>query len=318
LRFGEEYGSTVTQYLNITAKTSLWVVPMAFSWKDWQTPSISSYMMTSSSSSWLTASPNSVTSKTKIGTSENAWLYLLNNQSSTTNVYQMRITTFDASFNQIAEYLISNDYSANSVTAYKYLKFPTGTYNLNNISAGKFISGAQPIISASVYSYRITVLNNGGSARSAHYYYEIDYNACTNYDSYRVHFLNKLGGFDSHTFNLASTLNTNIERKNFKKITGSLSGVTWGYNKYDRTITPYEIKYNDTVTLTSNWISSDQMTWLKELFTSPQIYIDTDNTTLIHATVVDTTFNERQVENERLINCTITLAYGQDNFRQSL
>jgi hypothetical protein len=143
---------------------------------------------------------------------------------------------------------------------------------------------------------------------------KIPYSTCTNYDSYRLHFLNKFGGFDSVTFDRVSRVNEEIERKSFKKLYGSTSG-RWSYNTYDRGITNYDTAIKDRLVLNSDWLTESEYAWLEELVSSPEVYWDNGNE-LWAVNITDSNYEKKKVVNDKLFNLTIAVEITQKRYRQ--
>ncbi len=266
----------------------------------------------------------------KINSNENAWLYCIS--SATDDIEGFAIFTYSATNVLLGLYLVTNDYKTYS-TEYnrKFLRFPSGTKNLNQIPSGSIgvITGSLPIITSNVASYNIRMGNNGfnASAFSDMSYVVADIanisgsvvhpyilNGCSKYESYRVHFLNKFGGFDSFTFNKVSKQNESIERKQYKKIYGSIEG-RWSYNKYDRGAINYNTSIKDTLTLNSDWIIEAESEWLEQLIVSPEVYLDINNE-LIAVNITNSSYEKKKTINDKIFNLTIELEYSQKRFTQ--
>lgn len=320
VRFGEEYGTPPAQTLNITSSTDNYALPLYFEWLDFQavpgTTLTSRIMGTGGTSQkFLTDSPHASTAPLKIRTGQNAWLYMLNNASAN-NIYIARITTYDSAGSIVDVNDVLNAYRANTDTADRFLRFPSGPNNLNNIPVGSFISGGTPVVYDGIAKYRIQLLNNAVTVTSEQVYYTID-DTCTEHPIYRLHFLNKLGGYDSFNFIRKSFQNTEIERKKYKQNTGGItSGTTWGYNKYDRVNTILDTKLKDRVTVNTDWITEAEAAWLKELFTSPDVFYEQSASVLVSVLIVDTSYQTKTVANERLIQYTLSFEFSYDNYRQ--
>ena len=131
IEFGEEYGlssSGVTAYPNqVTSSNTLaWngvvdFLPFANYDKD-------TYVMASGNT---TNYLNSLPSSAIIRTSEDAWLYALNETSGT--IYYANITTYDSTGATLQMLRVANPYQAITSTNSKYIRFSSGTSNLNLI-----------------------------------------------------------------------------------------------------------------------------------------------------------------------------------------
>ena len=164
---------------------------------------------------------------------------------------------------------------------------------------------------ANVDSYKVDLLGAGPAVIATKTIY-ID-SDCSFYDTYRLHWLNKLGGWDSYNFRKLSRQNEDIERKQFKKFQNL------NYNKYDRLKTNYHTKITDKISLNSDWITDAQAEVFEQLITSPAIYLERDTSTFIAINVTDSSYEQKKAVNERkLFNLTLEIEYSYERYRQAL
>ena len=167
---------------------------------------------------------------------------------------------------------------------------------LNNANASYIIVTLRDNTAATLYSRRINLDTS-----------------CPKYDVYRLHWLNSLGGFDAFNFNKVSIKKTGIERKQFKRFQ------PLGYSDTFRGKSNYFTKYTDTITLNSDGLTDEQWEGLKELFTSPVIYLEQDNNTLLSVNILESNYDELKYSTNRAINnLTFTIEFAFDNYRQTL
>lgn len=167
---------------------------------------------------------------------------------------------------------------------------------LNNANASYIIVTLRDNTAATLYSRRINLDTS-----------------CPKYDIYRLHWLNSLGGFDAFNFNKVSIKKTGIERKQFKRFQ------PLGYSDTFRGKSNYFTKYTDTITLNSDGLTDEQWDGLKELFTSPVIYLEQDSSTLLSVNILESNYDELKYSTNRAINnLTFTIEFAFDNYRQTL
>jgi hypothetical protein len=99
---------------------------------------------------------------------------------------------------------------------------------------------------------------------------------CTKYKTYRIHFLNKLGGFDAFNFTLKDTIITEVQRKQYERLPSNEVSTTGVLDYGRRTI---NVDMQERYIVEANWLEDDEFVWLKELITSPICYLETDNAT---------------------------------------
>jgi hypothetical protein len=140
---------------------------------------------------------------------------------------------------------------------------------------------------------------------------------CGKYETFRLHWFNTLGGWDSYNFTKVDTQSINIDRKSFKKIQSMPYAVS------DRLVTPYNTRITDEITINSDWVSDDVAEWIENLFTSPVVFLERQNPTeltpvMIAINVTNSSYEKRKFSNGRqLHNVTLTFNYSYDRYTQS-
>jgi hypothetical protein len=138
-------------------------------------------------------------------------------------------------------------------------------------------------------------------------------NSCANYEVYRLHWLNSLGGFDAFNFTMVSTESVEIENKEYKKVQAL------GYQKTDRLKTKYFTKLTERITLNSDLLTDAESAALEQLVVSPVVMLETSSTTYVPVNIVANNYVKRKYEQGRQIpNLQISIEYSFDNYRQSL
>jgi hypothetical protein len=137
--------------------------------------------------------------------------------------------------------------------------------------------------------------------------------SCANYEVYRLHWLNSLGGFDAFNFTMVSTESVEIENKEYKKVQAL------GYQKTDRLKTKYFTKLTERITLNSDLLTDAESAALEQLVVSPVVMLETSATTYVPVNIVANNYVKRKYEQGRQIpNLQISIEYSFDNYRQSL
>ena len=136
---------------------------------------------------------------------------------------------------------------------------------------------------------------------------------CSIYPTIRLHWMNKLGAFDSFNFNKNTINAMEIERKQFK------APLPIGYSKQDRLKTNYNTTINDRITINSDWITESESNLLEELATSPVIYLERTPTEFVAVNIVNTSYETKKFLTDRkLFNVTFDIEYTYSRYRQSL
>lgn len=317
LKFGESYGSSssgTTAYPNMTSTSNKYVWNAIYDYEDfvgYSSGTINAGVPTGGSAlaRLLTNSPSSG----DIQFTENAYLYV-NSMTSGTIDYAY-IVTKDSSNATINAVKVNNQYKANPGGEGRFLRFSSSPNNINQISATHILGGAvQPIILSTDYAYTIQFFNASNVAVTEQFRYTIN-SPCTKYVSYRFHFLNKLGGYDSFTFYKQNTFNSEIKRETYKANLGTQSASTQSYTAQQRAITQYNTKIKDTISCNSDWISEAQSVWLEELVTSPDVYVEKSGV-LVPINLLNSNYERKFVVNKHLFNLKIDWQYSYERQRQ--
>jgi hypothetical protein len=195
-------------------------------------------------------------------------------------------------------------------SGYEYTFTPTTREYLYNINAGKFLidtSGLTP--TGNNYVIRLLdVSDNTIALKSFRYVQE-----CSQYETIRLHWMNKLGGWDSFNFIKNSSRAIDIERKQFK------APLEIGYSKSDRLKQNYNTTITDVININSDWVSDEVSELLEELATSPLIYLERSATNFIAVNIVNNSYDVRKYMSDRkLFNVSFDIEYTYNRYRQTL
>lgn len=136
---------------------------------------------------------------------------------------------------------------------------------------------------------------------------------CSNYSTVRLHWLNKLGAFESFNFIMNSRKSEDIERKQFK------APLPIGYLKSDRLKTNFNTTINDKISINSDWISEEQSILLEQLSTSPVVYLERSSTNFIAVNITNTNYEIKKfLDDRKLFNLSFDIEYTYSRYRQSL
>lgn len=246
-----------------------------------------SYMMTGTSSSFLTNQPSSV--KTKLD--ERGSIGWMNTQPyvSGTSYYMMIERSNASTIYYPISYMSASSVSTNN----KILSFGAYPYNLNELSANTITD------STSYYDLTLVKSISAGtySAISETKRFEVD-TECSKYEPIRFMFLNQLGQFDYYTATLLSRENININRTQYQKT------LPFNYNVGDRGKAVISIEGQQSYTVTSNWINETTYEWLIELFLSPEVYVINTDGSLTPIIIDNTSVENKKRVNDSLLNYT--------------
>ena len=313
LKFGESYGSLATGstvYPNQTITGTKYVWNAIYDYEDWVGYSSGTIQAGSSSTRFLTNRPSSG----DIQFTENYYLYANTITSGSTGIDYAYIVTKDSSNATINTAKVNNPYKAFPTQGSRFLRFAAGANNINQIPSSQITLGGQPIINSTDYAYTIQFFNSSNTAVTEQHRFTIN-STCTKYTTYRIWFLNKLGGYDAFTFYRKNMFTSDVKRENFKSNLGVMGASSFTYTKQQRAITQYSTKIKDLVSCESDFVSEAQMVWLEELITSPDVYVEKDGV-LVPINITTSTHERKLQVNKKLFNLKIEFNYSYERQRQ--
>jgi hypothetical protein len=135
---------------------------------------------------------------------------------------------------------------------------------------------------------------------------------CTSYEIFRLHWLNKLGGWDAYNFMKSSVETSSINRKQYKKI------LPLGYSTTDRLKINYQTTMEDNINVTSDWVSDEEFVWLQGLVESPIVYLESGSS-FVSVNITDTAYEIKKYINGRKLNTlNINIQPSYNRYSQSL
>lgn len=172
------------------------------------------------------------------------------------------------------------DIQGNVIASDFSISLTSSEFNILNV-------GPQSIISNSTitqndfddcYKYFIYV-DVAGISSSETYWIYMDTD-CKRYDTYRLHWLNKLGSWDSFTFSLVSIESATVQAYDYQRDPGVWDGTSYTYPLYSGQKVNYAKTKSNQLVLNSDWMSQSVQNWLVEsLFDSPLVYLEQNNGT---------------------------------------
>ncbi len=263
---------------------------------------------------WLTNAPKGTGvngNNQSVELTDEGWIYFLYDHTSNP-ITNAQYITFDSSGGVISTFEIDNNVT---LLGDKYmLKIPCAPNSINNINPTEFSIGTPPVITSSVASYKIFLLDTISSVSSEEIYFNVD-SECR-YETRRLEFLNSLGGFDYFNFTKVSKKSEEIERKFYKQNADNLDGSgVINYNLADREKVQYYTKSMPKMKLTSDWVDAQTFNWLLELIDSPEIYLH-EHGERIAVQNIEGNWEEKRANVDRVFNLEVNLEFSIDNYRQ--
>lgn len=174
---------------------------------------------------------------------------------------------------------------------------------------------ASPISFVGVQSYRIRFTSTTSGPSTA-LDFSFNINNCSKYPPIRLHWLNKFGGFDSWTFGMKSREEEKIDRRQFYSQKNLLTGGAYGYNTMSRGTTDYHIGLMSEGTLNTDLLTDAELQHLRQLVSSPVVFIETGANSYISVNVVDRSWTQKRGTQDGTFNLEIKVKYSMDSMRQ--
>lgn len=137
----------------------------------------------------------------------------------------------------------------------------------------------------------------------------------TRYEIFRLHFLNRFGGFESRELDKVSRKVIDIEKSEYGKLgyTMDSSGVVSyknSNNVYNETRAVYASQYKEKMTLNTDILTDDEYEWLGDMILSPMIFIEMDGY-LVPCAITENNYEFKKRINDKLTNLTINIEFGE-------
>lgn len=170
---------------------------------------------------------------------------------------------------------------------------------INNRLGSSFITDA---------TQRWTVTINGFTA--------VVNRVCDQHKKVLLHFLNDFGGYDTFAFRLVNREVRDMERKQYKQREWGLNGnYMQQYNGNNIMIggnTQFAINQTVRFTLNSDYVNEQDFTWLRELISSPEVYMQQGGY-YFPAIVTQNNWTEKIRRSDKLFNFSIGVDLMQTN-----
>ena len=267
---------------------------------------------------FLTDSPRTI----KIDSSQHYALSFILTERFSANSYAIKAYSgYNASGSLLNSALVTNDLSTDPTWDKKYFRIPVGTLDIVTLDAANMLPLAPTVsitpstILVGAASYTIQLRDNTNALTSEKFTFNIE-QECSKYAPVRVAWLNRLGGFDSHNFNMKSIEKIDVKKDNYDQQTNTLGINSYDYQKKSRGTTTYNVELMEKVTINSNYLTEEESEWMEDLVTSPNIYIENDSNEFIAANLNQRNIVKKTSLNDKLMQYTFELSYSIKNRRQ--
>ena len=303
---------TIYEYGTVADVTSKYVWNGALPFEEFATYNKDNYLLKYSSytsNKWLTNAP--LSTGLDMALNQNGYGHLLceNLDSGNVNealVQSVVIKTYNSAGSLLGTYEVAEDFAQSTDPIEGFMiRVPVGTYNIAQIGALDFISGSQPVLTSSVAYYTVHGKHPTFGQTYGFRVNIVDY--CNSPQVFRLHWLNRKGGFDFFNFDKYYIENNVIERKNYKKPYGVVNSGTWSYSPSDRNNVNMINTSRKQYTIQTDWINETEAAWLEELMTSPVVYLEENATTLRAVNIIDTAYETKYRQKDKVFNLSLTI-----------
>ena len=185
----------------------------------------------------------------------------------------------------------------------------------------KNITNGGITIPANTAYYEVTGLNSLSAACTRTYTFRVQDDDCKGYETIRLAYLNRLGGWDYYNFTKKSTRTVNTTQGLMKENQVSY-GNTYAYRQSWRGgAKSYRTNSTEIIEANTDFITEDEANVLEELFTSPQVFMqDTTNTvdTFLPVIVTEKSYIKQTTANDGLKQYVISIEKSNERVIQRL
>ena len=187
----------------------------------------------------------------------------------------------------------------------------SGEFNLFNCSAASINAFAgSTIITENTYGYNVYLQLGVAQTRKIQFRQK----CYPKFRQYNLHFLNRLGGWDTMKFALVNRRSTDFQRSAYRRNDWQLVGTQMqnvdSYNRYNETTLNYAIQHKDKYHLISDWVDEQDYDWLQQLVSSSIVYMEVLGA-YFPVTVLSNTYSYKLTAADKLFNFEIDVEVGK-------
>jgi hypothetical protein len=187
------------------------------------------------------------------------------------------------------------------------------TLQLYNVAVPLLNSLSPGLIPSGIASYYTVQFLNPNISDEPLYRFDLVCEA--RYETFRMHFLNRFGGFETRELDKVSRKTIDIEKSEYGKLgyTMDSSGVITyknSNNVYNETRAVYASQYKEKMTLNTDILSDDEYQWLGDLILSPMVFIEMSGH-FIPCAIKENNYEFKKRINDKLTNLTLNIEFGE-------
>lgn len=191
----------------------------------------------------------------------------------------------------------------------------SGEFNLFSLQAAAINTFAgSTLIDEDTYGYHVYINYSAGGSSFVSKKVKVKHVCYPKYRQYNIHFLNRLGGWDTMKFALVNKRNTEFTRSSYRRSEWQLSGSSMSnvdaYNRYNETTLNYSIQHKDRMKLISDWVSENDYEWLAQLVGSSICYVEVLSG-YFPCTISSTSYEYKLKTSDKLFNFEVDIEVGK-------
>jgi hypothetical protein len=202
--------------------------------------------------------------------------------------------------------------SGGVVSSYNATIPMSGEFNLFNLSATALNTWAgSTLITDTTYAYEFYIVRSGVESRRV----KVTQYCNPKFNGTNLHFINRLGGWDTFNFQLLNRKSASVERKSFhqddwQRSSGQMK--TWdAYNRYNETKVTFNIRHSYREHLISDWITYMNYEWLYQLVASATIYIE-QQSMYIPVSIADSNYTFKNQGIDKVFNLELDIEFSKN------
>lgn len=280
IAFAEEYGTslssslTTTGYFSGSNEDDNQVIPAVverdsgnFNW-----PSSSYYALTNCPNT--VSSVNSTTALDALEVYRDDYLTLSSlNDGTPGNVDEVYYKVYNSSYTTVYTTDFNPGFSGNTLDT-KLIHIGVGPKNIENVGAlSSFLNNPTQYPYYGVY---LRYFTGTGYVNGPTHLFKL---GCEYHEGANFAFINKLGVYDYYRATMVTTERESFSRETYRApyVNYSTTTSTIAYDYAKRGETQYLNQFANNYTAETNWLTTNQATWLFELFESPSVFVQVDS-----------------------------------------
>lgn len=284
IAFAEEYGTSLTSSLTTTGYFSgsnqedNQVIPAAvdrdsgdFNWS-----SGSYFGLTNNPNYQVAVNDKTIVNALEVYRNDYLTISSLNNQNFPKGfIDTVSYKIYNTSYTNVYTETVSQPYAGVTLPT-QLAHIGVGPKNIEDINGGSLGTYLNDPTNYPYYSVSFNNIAGTSSISSDEYLFKL---ACEYHEGANFAFINKLGVYDYYRATMTTTERESFSRETYRQgyVNYSTTSPTIDYDYARRGETQYLNQFANNFTAETNWLTTNQATWLFELFESPSVFVQVDS-----------------------------------------